>query len=110
MNDMTNIAERFTYGVINTLIYTPFAAAGSALFGYIYAKFADLPAGHVAKAMAIWAIVESSIMIIGCSFSEDAQIQRLIPGLVVVLGTGIGIQELQKETSLARKWSWSSFQ
>lgn len=100
---MVNVAEKFTNAALNCAIIAPFAAASGALFGYVYAKFADLPAGQVAAAMAIWSIAEGSILILANSITENQAAQYLMEAAILTTCAAIGIHELQKRNLIGKK-------
>ena len=97
---MSNIVERLVDATIEAAFEVPFRAGYCALMGYIYAKFADLPAGQVAKAWAIWGVAESSIIIFATAITTN---DKLIVAGISTGATVIGIHELQKRNLIGTK-------
>lgn len=58
---MVSLGYKVGGAALAAAVSTPFTYVGGYLGGYIYAKFADLPAGQAGKAYAIWSVANNSI-------------------------------------------------
>ncbi len=93
---MANFGARVCGGIVGITLMTPITGGVGALAGFVYAKFADLPVGQVAKAWAIWFAVQDAFMRLAVTFTENPSTQALIKAAIVTTSTIIGIEELQK--------------
>jgi uncharacterized membrane protein len=100
---MASFGVRLVNGIVGSAIAVPFVATGGALCGFIYAKLADLPAGQVAKAWAIWNAAESALMTMIATFTENKTTQAFIRATVLTISTIIGMNELQKRDLIGPK-------
>jgi hypothetical protein len=100
---MTSIPERFLRGTIESVYSAPFVAGGSALFGFVYAKLADLPASEVAKAWAIWGLAQNTLMTFSDNLIEHNVAKRLFQVTITSASTYIGIQECRKRGLMGDK-------
>lgn len=71
--------------------------------GYFYAKLADLPAGQVAKAFAIWYTAEAALITLVQAWIKDPTPQVAAYVLIHTATTAIGIHELRKRGLLGNK-------
>lgn len=105
---MVSIGTRFLNAATSTVFQTPKVAVTGALVGYIYGKLANLPAGQLAKAWAIWNVANLAIETFVDSIIEEQSrrggITRAFVKLVLFnASTGIYIHELRKRGLLGDK-------
>lgn len=100
---MASIGTRLVNGIVGSIVASPFVAAGGALCGYIYGKFADLPAAQVAKAVAVWNVAETALLTLTATLTENKSAQAFIRAVVLTISTAVGIQELQKRELIGAK-------
>jgi hypothetical protein len=100
---MASFGVRLVNGIVGSAIAAPFVAAGGALCGFIYAKFADLPAGEVSKAWAVWNVAEAALLQLAASLTENKTAQAFLRATVLTISTTVGIRELQKRELIGPK-------
>jgi hypothetical protein len=100
---MIKMEARIVNEITKTATQIAYSGLTGVLFGYVYGKLAALPASQIAKAGAIWSIVEKVIEIIACTFTENETSQAVIRTTVTTISTAVGIQELRKRGLLGDK-------
>ena len=100
---MVDFKTKLSLGIRNTFIAAPFWAAGGALMGFVYGKFAYLPAEQIAKALAIFNVVELALIQIATSFSEEPLHQKTIHTVILMANTFITLFELGRRSLIGQK-------
>lgn len=100
---MASFGARVVTGIVGSVMASPFVAVAGALGGFIYAKFADLPANQVAKAWAAWSVAESALLNLSATLTENKRAKAFIRAIVMTITTTIGIKELQKRELIGPK-------
>src|ERR1700760_1758805 len=100
---MTSFIGRVAVECVATTFATSFTALMGAGFGYVYGKLANLPAGQVAKAYAIWSVAEYALCAVGESFTENKVGKSVIGFTISTLTTAVAITELRKRGLMGDK-------
>lgn len=99
---MADFQLRLAGGVMGAGLSGVMGGLGGAFLGFTYAKFADLPVDQVVKAWAIWEAAEYALAAFVVNLTENRVGQRLLKASVHIIGTVVGIQELQKRNLMGR--------
>lgn len=94
---MIPVGQRLYDECKTSLFYAPLMISGGALFGYVYAALADLPAHQAAKAWAVWSVAELIILSLGSALAETDANRMLIKATLFTFTTVIGINELRRQ-------------
>lgn len=100
---MQNLEFRLYNGFLGVLNTAPFVGGISALGGFVYAKFKDLPSQKVALAFAIWHITESFFVTMAATLSENETTKASLRIAVLITSCIVGTHELQKRGFLGSK-------
>jgi hypothetical protein len=100
---MVSIGQRILNGTIESIKNAPLQVIVGALWGYVYAKFADLPAGQSAKAWAIWIVAEQALLTFADQVIESKSIKATTVITINTTGTYLGITEMRKRGLMGDK-------
>ncbi len=95
--------KSFYHSIEAAVISASLSAFIGSLLGFTYAKFANLPAGKVAKTIAIWHAIEAACLNLTSSIGKDTFQRGLLRAAVIASSAYLGSLYVYKECLLGKK-------
>lgn len=93
---MTTINDKIISGTFSAALSAPIGLIGGYLFGFVYAKLADLPADRAGKAYAVFGLALATISAFVTVLTSEMPNGKFFRSATVIIVGLVGIGELRR--------------